>query len=78
MELLERRMTWALMTGAMGAAVVAAALLAGVGLFPIEPVAADDCAARCRSAYNQCRIETKGSSACEGRFTSCMQGCRRK
>jgi hypothetical protein len=78
MELLERRMTWARMTWAMGAAAVLAAALAGVGLVSIEPVVADDCAARCRSAYNQCRMETKGSSACEGRFTSCMQGCRRK
>ena len=76
--MLERRMTWAPMTWAMGAAAVAAAILLCAGLVPIDPVAADGCAARCRSAYNQCRIATKGSPACEGKFTSCMQGCRKR
>ena len=78
MDLLERRMSWARMTRAMGKTAVTAAVLAGAGLMSIEPVAADDCAASCRKAYNQCRMDTKGSSSCEGRFTSCMQGCRRK
>jgi hypothetical protein len=73
MDVLERRLTWAL-----GALAVAAAVLAGAALFWIEPAAADGCAARCRSAYNQCRILTKGSSSCEGEFTRCMQGCRRR
>jgi len=73
MDLLERRMTWALR-----AAAVAAAVLVGASLVSIEPVAAGDCAARCRKDYNKCRMDTKGSSSCEGRFTSCMQGCRRK
>ncbi len=78
MDLLEHRMSWARITRAVGATAVAAAVLAGVGLLSIEPAAADDCAARCRKDYNQCRMDTKGSSSCEGRFTSCMQGCRRK
>jgi hypothetical protein len=73
MGVLERKMTWAL-----GAAAVAAAVLAGASIISIEPAAADGCAARCRSAYNQCRISTKGSSSCEGAFTRCMQGCRRR
>jgi len=73
MDLLERRMIWAL-----GAVAVAAAILTGAGLVSIDRAAADGCAARCRSAYNQCRIATKGSPACEGQFTSCMQGCRKK
>jgi hypothetical protein len=73
LDVLERRLTWAL-----GAVAVAAALLVGAGLVWIDRAEADGCAASCRSAYNQCRIATKGSPSCEGQFTSCMQSCRRK
>lgn len=65
------------MTSALGAVAVAAAVLVGTSLVFVGPAAAD-CAASCRSSYNQCRMETKGSPSCEGRFTSCMQGCRKK
>lgn len=58
--------------GALAAIAVAAALVVA----SVEPAAADSCGASCRHAYNQCRIETKGSSACERAFTSCMQHCR--
>ena len=47
--------TWTL--AAMG---IAAALVAGLGLVPVEQAAADGCGAACRNAYNQCRIATKG------------------
>jgi hypothetical protein len=73
LDVLERRMIWAL-----GVVAVALAVLAGAGLISIERAAADGCAASCRSAYNQCRIATKGSSSCEAEFTRCMQSCRRK
>jgi hypothetical protein len=73
MDVLERRMTWAL-----GGAAIAAAMLVCAGLVSIDRAAADSCAASCRSSYNQCRISTKGSPSCEGKFTSCMQGCRKK
>jgi hypothetical protein len=66
------------MTWALAAVAVAAAVLAGAGLVTIDRAAADSCAAACRSAYNQCRIATKGSSSCEGQFTSCMQSCRKR
>lgn len=57
------------------AAVAAAMLAAGIGFIGSGPARAD-CASSCRSAYNQCRIQTKGSPSCEGQFTRCMQGCR--
>ncbi len=71
--MLERRMIWAL-----GAVAVAAAVLVGGGVMPVDRAAADGCAAGCRSAYNQCRIATKGSSSCEAAFTRCMQSCRKR
>jgi hypothetical protein len=73
MNVVDCSRTWTL--AAVG---VAAALVAGLGLVPVEQVAADSCGAACRNSYNQCRIATKGSSSCESQFTSCMQGCRRK
>jgi hypothetical protein len=73
LDVLESRLSWA-----PGAVAVAAALLVGFGMVWIGPAAADGCAASCRSAYNQCRISTKGSPSCEGQFTSCMQSCRKK
>ena len=70
MNVVDRNRMWAL--------VVAAAVLAGAGLVAAGPADAEGgCAENCRHAYNQCRIQTKGSPSCEGQFTSCMQGCRR-
>jgi hypothetical protein len=63
---------------ALGTVAIAGAVLVGAGLVSIDQAAADGCAARCRSAYNQCRIATKGSSSCEAAFTRCMQGCRKR
>ena len=65
-------MTWAL------AAALIAATITAAGIVTIGPAAANACGSNCRSAYNQCRMQTKGSSACESQFTSCMQGCIRK
>jgi hypothetical protein len=73
---LERKMTWALDT-ALAAALIAVTI-AGVGLVTASSAAANACGASCRSAYNQCRMQTKGSSACESQFTQCMQSCIRK
>ena len=36
------------------------------------------CAASCRSAYNDCRIATKGSASCDAQFQACLQGCVRR
>ncbi len=33
------------------------------------------CTASCRSAYNECRVQTKGHPRCDAQFTSCMQSC---
>jgi len=33
------------------------------------------CTASCRAQYNQCRIATKGSSACDAQFAACMRRC---
>jgi hypothetical protein len=61
---------------ALAAAAVAAAILAVAGLMATGPADAEGgCGESCRAAYNQCRIATKGSSACEAAFTSCMQQC---
>jgi hypothetical protein len=71
MNVIDRRSLWALAAGA-----VVAALLAGSSLMATAPAEAEGgCGESCRSAYNQCRIATKGSSSCEAAFTSCMQHC---
>lgn len=54
----------------MALAAVLAAGLASV------PAVAQDCAG-CRAAHNACRIQTKGSPACDGQLTACLSGCRR-
>ena len=36
------------------------------------------CASTCRSAYNDCRIATKGSASCDAQFQACLQGCVRR
>jgi hypothetical protein len=33
------------------------------------------CTESCRSQYNQCRISTKGSPACDAQFAACMRRC---
>lgn len=70
--MLERKMTWAL------AAALIAATMTGAGIVSTGPAAANACGSDCRSAYNQCRMQTKGSSQCESQFTRCMQGCIKK
>jgi hypothetical protein len=70
-DVVDRKSFWALAAGA-----IAAALLAVSGLVATGPADAEGgCGESCRAAYNQCRIATKGSSACEAAFTSCMQQC---
>lgn len=63
------------MTGALVRAVVCAMLLAGAGLLGTAPASAASCGAKCKQAFNQCRISTKGSPSCDKQFTKCMQGC---
>jgi hypothetical protein len=71
MNVIDRRSLWALAAGA-----VAGALLAGLSLMATNSAEAEGgCGESCRAAYNQCRIATKGSSACEAAFTGCMQRC---
>lgn len=36
------------------------------------------CASACRSAYNDCRIATKGSASCDAQYQACLQGCVRR
>ncbi len=69
-QVVDSRMTWTLVRAA-GCAV----LLAGAGLLGTEPASAANCGARCKQAFNQCRISTKGSPSCDKQFTKCMQGC---
>jgi hypothetical protein len=33
------------------------------------------CASSCRSAYNDCRISTKGSSSCDAQYQACLRSC---
>jgi hypothetical protein len=69
-QVVDSRMTWALVR-----VVVCAVLLAGAGLLGIGPASAASCGAQCKQAFNQCRISTKGSPSCDEQFTKCMQGC---
>jgi hypothetical protein len=69
-KVLGRKLNWAL----AGGVVVLAALIA-IGVGSSDRVAAGSCGSGCKSAYNQCRISTKGSASCEIAFTRCMQSC---
>jgi hypothetical protein len=73
MDVLERKMTWAL-----GVVALAAAILTGIGLVSVDRAFANKCLAACQSARNGCRISTKNSPSCEQQFTRCLQGCRKK
>ena len=58
---------------------VKAALLAplmAAAFFVCAEAYANDCAAQCYAAENQCRKATKGSSSCDGALTRCLQSCR--
>jgi hypothetical protein len=59
-------------------AALIAATITGAAILSTGPAVANACGSNCRSEYNQCRIQTKGSSACESRFTQCMQRCIKK
>ena len=62
---------------ALAAGAVAAAFLAAVTYFgPAE--AEGGCGGSCAHAYNQCRIQTKGSASCEKQYSSCLQSCRKR
>jgi hypothetical protein len=50
----------------------------GLLLAGTTPVSANACAASCRAQHNQCRIQTKGSPACDARLQACLQGCLKK
>ena len=39
---------------------------------------ADSCVASCRAAHNQCRIATRGSSACDRKLQQCLKRCLRR
>ena len=70
-ELVDRANLLALAAGA-----VAAAFLAVTYFGPAE--AEGGCGGSCAHAYNQCRIETKGSATCEKQYSSCLQSCRNR
>ena len=70
-ELVDRANLLALAAGA-----VAAAFLAVTYFGPAE--AEGGCGGSCAHAYNQCRIETKGSASCEKQYSSCLQSCRNR
>ncbi len=36
---------------------------------------ANACTSACRSAYNACRVRTKGSGACENAYRACLRRC---
>ena len=71
-ELVDRANLLALAAGAVAAAFLAAVMFFG----PAE--AEGGCGASCAHAYNQCRIQTKGSASCEKQYSSCLQGCRNR
>lgn len=54
--------------------VVAGFAAATVVLAPTD-ACANTCQQSCRAAWNQCRIATKGSPACDAKLQACMQSC---
>lgn len=46
---------------------------AGPGIELAQP---DQCIQQCRSAHNQCRIQSKGSPSCDAQLQSCLDSCR--
>ena len=70
--MVDRANLLAVAAGAFFAALLAAATY----LAPAE--AEGGCGGSCAHAYNQCRIQTKGSPACEKQYSSCLQSCRNR
>ena len=68
--MLGHKLNWALLGGL---AIIGALLAIGIG--SSDRATAGACGAGCKSAYNQCRIDNKGSPSCEIAFTRCMQSC---
>ncbi len=58
------------------AALAMAAALAGLtGDTSCGLANAPSCRASCLQEYNQCRLATKGSPACDSQYQACLQGC---
>lgn len=58
-------------------AAVASLLVAALVSRP-EPASANQCAQQCQAQHNQCRMQTKGSPACDAALTQCLASCRGK
>lgn len=53
-------------------------VIPGAGPPPGPPhidLAQDSCTANCNAQWNACRINTKGSAACDSQRAACMQAC---
>jgi hypothetical protein len=59
-------------------AVIAVLGVLAVGDSGVELAQADQCVQQCRSAHNQCRINSKGSPSCDAQLQACMDSCRAK
>lgn len=68
--LMHRRLIW---PGIVALALSGAA--AGAGFETSLVIAQDSCTSSCRAQWNQCRIATKGSPACDAQLQACMRGC---
>lgn len=62
-------------SGMLLSVLLAAAALFGDAKSSCALAQGNACASACRSAYNDCRIATKGSSSCDAQYQSCLQGC---
>jgi len=64
--------------GSLRLGIAALALLgaaAGAAFEPGYVLVQDSCASSCRAQWNQCRIATKGSPACDAQLQACMRAC---
>lgn len=61
----------------IAAALLAAFAVAGglAGDSTCVQAQSSSCRSTCLAQYNQCRISTKGSPACDQQYQACLQGC---
>jgi hypothetical protein len=69
------RMSFAAATATATLAWARDAAVPRVGSDVVERAQSGACTAACRSAYNQCRVQSKGHPSCDAQFTACMRRC---
>jgi hypothetical protein len=60
---------------ALAAALAAAMLVGPGGDIGCVHAQSPTCRSTCLASYNQCRLATKGSPACDAQYQACLQAC---